>query len=155
MALDPLPEGDSYPAAEAAEVDSARRKEAPEAADGPGTGRREQTQRDGGAISNWRIPKVLKRDAMTKAELVEEVADVLQLTKKHAEVIVNTLFDSIVESLQEGTKIELRGFGSFRLRDRAARIGRNPRTGEQVEVPAKRIPYFRPGKELKGLLNSD
>ncbi len=94
------------------------------------------------------------QDAMTKAELVEEVAGMTQLTKKHAEIIVNTVFDSIVESLRVGHKIELRGFGSFRIRNRGARIGRNPKTGDQVQVPAKRIPYFKPGKELKGLLNS-
>ncbi len=93
------------------------------------------------------------RDAMTKAELVEEVASMTQLTKKHAEIIVNTVFESIVDSLKSGEKIELRGFGSFRIRNRGARIGRNPKTGEKVEVPAKRIPYFKPGKELKELLN--
>ena len=91
---------------------------------------------------------------MTKAELVEEVAGMTQLTKKHAEIIVNTVFESIVESLRDGSKIELRGFGSFRIRNRGARIGRNPKTGDRVAVPAKRIPYFKPGKELRGLLNS-
>jgi integration host factor subunit beta len=90
---------------------------------------------------------------MTKAELVEEVATMTQLTKKHAEIIVNTVFESIVNSLKSGEKIELRGFGSFRIRNRGARIGRNPKTGEKVDVPAKRIPYFKPGKELKELLN--
>ncbi len=90
---------------------------------------------------------------MTKAELVEEVAGTTQLTKKHAEIIVSTVFDCIVDSLRVGSKIELRGFGSFRVRDRGARIGRNPKTGAQVAVPAKRIPYFKPGKDLKGLLN--
>lgn len=90
---------------------------------------------------------------MTKAELVERVADSAQLTKKHAELIVNTVFDSIVQSLKEGEKIELRGFGSFRIRQRGSRIGRNPKTGEKVDVPPKRIPYFKPGKELKDLLN--
>lgn len=94
------------------------------------------------------------RDAMTKAELVEEVAAITLLTKKHAEIIVNTVFDSIVDSLRAGEKIELRGFGSFRIRNRGARVGRNPKTGDKVEVPAKRIPYFKPGKELKELLNS-
>lgn len=94
------------------------------------------------------------RDAMTKAELVEEVAGMTQLTKKHAEIIVNTVFESIVDSLRDGAKIELRGFGSFRIRNRGPRIGRNPKTGARVAVPAKRIPYFKPGKELKGLLNS-
>ena len=69
------------------------------------------------------------------------------------EEIVNTVFATIVESLRTGRKIELRGFGSFRIRDRGARIGRNPKTGERVEVPPKRIPYFKPGKELKEQLN--
>lgn len=91
--------------------------------------------------------------AMTKAELVEEVADMTQLSKKHAEIVVNTVFESIVDSLRSGEKIELRGFGSFRIRSRGARIGRNPKTGDRVEVPAKLIPYFKPGKELKELLN--
>ncbi|HSM13825.1 MAG TPA: integration host factor subunit beta [Thermoanaerobaculia bacterium] len=90
---------------------------------------------------------------MTKADLVEEVARSTQLTKKQAEEIVNTVFRTIVESLQTGRKIELRGFGSFRIRNRGARTGRNPKTGEKVEVPPKRIPYFKPGKELKEQLN--
>ena len=93
------------------------------------------------------------KDGMTKAELVEEVARTTQLTKKHAEIIVNTVFDSIVHSLKDGEKIELRGFGSFRIRHRGARTGRNPKTGDKVKVPPKRIPYFKPGKELRELLN--
>ena len=94
-----------------------------------------------------------KAGVMTKAELVDEVARVVQLTKKQAETIVNIVFDSIVESLRGGQKIELRGFGSFRLRSRKSRTGRNPKTGEKVEVPSKKIPYFKPGKELKELIN--
>jgi len=90
---------------------------------------------------------------MTKAELVDEVARVVQLTKKQAETIVNIVFDSIVDSLRSGQKIELRGFGSFRLRNRKSRTGRNPKTGEKVDVPSKKIPYFKPGKELKELIN--
>lgn len=90
---------------------------------------------------------------MTKAELVDEVAREVQLTKKQAELIVNIVFDSIVDSLRSGQKIELRGFGSFRLRSRKSRTGRNPKTGEKVEVPSKKIPYFKPGKELKELIN--
>ena len=97
---------------------------------------------------------VESKGGMTKAELVEKVAESTQLTKKHAELIVNTVFDSIVQSLKEGEKIELRGFGSFRIRQRGPRTGRNPKTGAKVEVPSKRIPYFKPGKELKELLNS-
>jgi len=92
-------------------------------------------------------------DGLTKAELVEEVSRVTQLTKKQAEEIVNTVFSTIVDSLRAGRKIELRGFGSFRIRNRGARLGRNPKTGEKVEVPPKRIPYFKPGKELKEQLN--
>ncbi len=95
------------------------------------------------------------KDGMTKAELVDEVARTTQLTKKHAEIIVNTVFDSIVISLKAGEKIELRGFGSFRIRQRGSRLGRNPKTGDQVAVPPKRIPYFKPGKELRDLLNGE
>ena len=94
-----------------------------------------------------------KAGVMTKAELVDEVARVVSLTKKQAETIVNIVFDAIVDSLRAGQKIELRGFGSFRLRSRKSRTGRNPKTGEKVEVPSKKIPYFKPGKELKELIN--
>jgi integration host factor subunit beta len=90
---------------------------------------------------------------MTKADLVDEVIRVSSLSKKQAEAIVNTVFDSIVEALQQDDKIELRGFGSFRVRRRRSRQGRNPTTGDRVAVPAKRIPYFKPGKELKDLIN--
>jgi integration host factor subunit beta len=91
---------------------------------------------------------------MTKAELVDEVARNSDLRKKDAEVIVQTVLESIVDSLKSGEKVELRGFGSFRLRQRAARLGRNPKTGEDVHVPAKIVPYFKPGKDLKELINS-
>jgi len=90
---------------------------------------------------------------MTKADLVEEVVRVSGLSKKQAEIIVNTVFASIVEALESDDKIELRGFGSFRVRRRRSRQGRNPKTGDQVAVPEKRIPYFKPGKELKDLIN--
>ena len=90
---------------------------------------------------------------MTKAELVEEVSRVSDLTKKHSEVIVDTVFQSIVDALHRGEKIELRGFGSFRLRQREPRKGRNPKTGDKVDVPPKKVPYFKPGKELKDLIN--
>ena len=96
-----------------------------------------------------------KPGVMTKAELVDEVARNVQLTKKQAEAIVNLVFDSIVDSLRAGEKIELRGFGSFRLRSRKSRMGRNPKTGAKVDVPSNKSPYFKPGKELKELINSD
>ena len=90
---------------------------------------------------------------MTKAELIEEVSRVVEMSRKDSEVIVETIFDSIVRALRTGEKIEIRGFGSFRTRQRQPRIGRNPKTGTRVEVPAKRIPFFKPSKELKDLVN--
>src|SRR5205085_1768179 len=96
--------------------------------------------------------KIIK---LAPAELVEEVSRVSDLTKKHSEVIVDTVFRSIIEALHRGEKIELRGFGSFRLRKREPRKGRNPKTGDKVDVPPKKVPYFKPGKELKDLINRE
>ena len=90
---------------------------------------------------------------MTKADLVDDVANAAELTKKDAERLVEIVFESIIESLNQGEKIELRGFGSFRVRERGARRGRNPKTGQPVSIPAKRVPYFKAGKELKELIN--
>jgi integration host factor subunit beta len=92
---------------------------------------------------------------MTKAELVEEVAKTSELTKKDAERLVEIVFRSLVETLNKGEKIELRGFGSFRLRERNSRRGRNPKTGAAVDIPAKRVAYFKPGKELREIINGD
>jgi integration host factor subunit beta len=90
---------------------------------------------------------------MTKADLVEKVTHLGDLTRRDGEVIVETIFDSVIAALQSGDKIEIRGFGSFRIRDRNPRIGRNPKTGDRVDVPAKRVPYFKPSKELRDLVN--
>lgn len=90
---------------------------------------------------------------MTKADLIDEVSRAVELSRKDSEVIVETVFDSIVKSLRSGDKIEIRGFGSFRTRERKSRVGRNPKTGARVEVPAKKIPYFKPSKELKDVVN--
>src|SRR5579862_2646879 len=95
----------------------------------------------------------LERGAMTKADLIDEVSRLAELTRKDSEVIVETIFDSVVRSLRAGDKIEIRGFCSFRTRQRRPRVGRNPKTGERVEVPAKKIPFFKPSKELKDLVN--
>ncbi|HTD45409.1 MAG TPA: HU family DNA-binding protein [Bryobacteraceae bacterium] len=94
-------------------------------------------------------------DNMTKAELIEEVSRVVEMTRKDSEVIVEAIFDSVVRALRGGDKIEIRGFGSFRTRQRQPRVGRNPKTGARVDVPAKRIPFFKPSKELKDLVNND
>ena len=93
--------------------------------------------------------------SLTKAALVQQVAHAAGLTKKRAEIIVNTVFGNIAAALQQGEKVELRGFGSFRLGRRLPRKGRNPRTGDRVDVPPRRVPYFKPGKELKELINRD
>ena len=95
-----------------------------------------------------------KQSTLTKADLIEEVLRITELPRKESETIVETIFDSIIESLQKGQKIEIRGFGSFRTRERRGRIGRNPKTGAKVDVPAKKIPFFKPSKELKDFVNN-
>jgi len=90
---------------------------------------------------------------MTKAELVEQVARRINLSKKETEVVVNTVFNSITDALSRGDKVELRGFGSFKVKVRDPREGRNPKTGESVHIPAKRVPFFKAGKELRELVN--
>jgi integration host factor subunit beta len=95
-----------------------------------------------------------KHPTLTKADLIEEVLRISELPRKESETIVETIFDSIIESLQKGDKIEIRGFGSFRTRQRRGRIGRNPKTGAKVEVPPKKIPFFKPSKELKDFVNN-
>ena len=95
-----------------------------------------------------------KQPTLTKADLIEEVLRITELPRKESETIVETIFDSIIGSLQKGQKIEIRGFGSFRTRERRGRVGRNPKTGAKVEVPAKKIPFFKPSKELKDYVNN-
>ena len=90
---------------------------------------------------------------MTKADLVDKVTALGDLTRRDGEVIVDTLFEAVIGALKAGDKIEIRGFGSFRTRQRNARTGRNPKTGSKVEVPAKRVPFFKPSKELRDTVN--
>lgn len=91
---------------------------------------------------------------MIRSELVQKLAtDNPGLPAKDIEKIVSTFFDSITEQLARDGRVELRGFGAFSTRQRKARTGRNPRTGESVQVPAKRVPYFKPGKEMRERLN--
>jgi integration host factor subunit beta len=92
---------------------------------------------------------------MTKADLVDKVTALGDLTRRDGEIIVDTLFESVIGALKSGDKIEIRGFGSFRTRQRNARIGRNPKTGDKVDVPAKRVPFFKPSKELRDSVNPD
>ena len=95
-----------------------------------------------------------KQPTLTKADLIEEVLRVTELPRKESETIVETIFESIIEALQKGDKIEIRGFGSFRTRQRRGRVGRSPKTGAKVEVPPKKIPFFKPSKELKDFVNT-
>ena len=93
---------------------------------------------------------------MIRSELVQLLSrDNPDLLPKDVERIVSIFFDSIGEQLSHGGRVELRGFGAFSTRDRDARTGRNPRTGEAVDVDAKRVPYFKPGKEMRSRLNID
>lgn len=91
-------------------------------------------------------------ETLTKADLSKHLMEHLQLPKKDADQLVNTFLDAVVEALHRGEGVELRGFGSFRLRDRQARVGRNPRSGQSIQVPPKRVVYFKLGKELRSKL---
>lgn len=93
---------------------------------------------------------------MIRSELVQKLADDNQgLTLQEVEKIVDLFFREVVERLAAGGRVELRGFGAFTTRGREARTGRNPRTGEAVKVNAKRVPYFKPGKEMRERLNAE
>jgi len=91
---------------------------------------------------------------MIRSELVQKLCqDFPDLTQREVESVVSAVFDSIADQLAHGGRVELRGFGAFSTRKREARVGRNPRTGEAVQVNAKRVPYFKPGKEMRERLN--
>jgi len=90
---------------------------------------------------------------MTKSELIEAVAQRTKITKSRAELVVNCVFDAMTAALERGEGIEIRGYGSFTVRSYKPYDGRNPRTGNQVSVPSKRLPFFKVGKELKTLVN--
>lgn len=90
---------------------------------------------------------------MNKTELINAVAEKSELTKKDATKAVEALLDVLTDSLSKGDKVQLIGFGNFEVRDRAARSGRNPQTGEAIEIPASKVPAFKPGKALKDAVN--
>ena len=92
---------------------------------------------------------------MTKAELVEKLADKSKLSRKQAVDVINAMTQSISDSLAEGNKVEIRGFGSFRIRDRKARTAYNPRSRVEVEVPAKKVPFFKAGNDLKKMVDGE
>ena len=92
---------------------------------------------------------------MTKADLIEEVSRVVEFTRKDAEVIVESIFDSVVKALRANDKIEIRGFGSLSLHFRPPRMGRNPKTGDAVALAGKHVPHFKPGKDLRDRVNEN
>ena len=91
---------------------------------------------------------------MNKSELVKVLADQANISLDEATLVVNTFVDSMKDSLLEGGRVEIRGFGSFKVKEYGSYAGRNPRTGEKVAVEPKRLPFFRAGKELKEYLNA-
>ena len=86
---------------------------------------------------------------MNKAELINAVAASADVSKKDTEAVISAMLDTITEALKEGDKVQLVGFGSFEVKKRAARIGRNPKTKETIKIPASKVPAFKPGKALK------
>lgn len=92
---------------------------------------------------------------MTKSELVEKIVEANKLlTRKESEMVVNIVFDAMCDALKQGEKVEIRGFGSFTIREREAREARNPKSGEIVRIPAKKTPFFKTGKELRERVNN-
>ncbi|WP_339062700.1 HU family DNA-binding protein [Tepidibacillus marianensis] len=89
---------------------------------------------------------------MNKTELIAKVAEMAELTKKDATKAVDAIFETISEALKEGDKVQLIGFGNFEVRERSARKGRNPQTGEEIEIAASKVPAFKPGKALKDVV---
>jgi len=92
---------------------------------------------------------------MNRADLTAEVCQAIGMPRKESDAVVSAILDSVVRALRSGDRVEIRGFGSFHTRQRGARIGRNPKTGARVDVPPKRIPFFKPSKELRELLGVD
>lgn len=90
---------------------------------------------------------------MTKSDLAEKLAEKINVNKQQAESIINMFTNSIIDALAKGDKVEIRGFGSFRVRERAAKEGRNPKTGEKVYVPSKKVPFFKTGKDFRATVN--
>ncbi len=92
---------------------------------------------------------------MNKSELIEAVAEKTKITKKRAEDVVNLIFDSMIEAMAKGDRIEIRGLGSFIVKEYGAYTGRNPRTGESIEVKPKKLPFFKVGKELRERVDAE
>jgi integration host factor subunit beta len=110
-------------------------------------------ERGAGTLEQTTAIIIKQRAGLVKVDLIEEVSRVVEIPRKEAAVVVELIFDSMVRALRRGEKVEVRGFGSFRTRQRRGHIGRNPKTDARVEVPPKKIPYFKSSKELHALVN--
>jgi integration host factor subunit beta len=107
-----------------------------------------------GPVAAWRQDAPRRAAAMTKSDLIKRLAEANpHLYLRDIERIVSTVFDEVAEALVRGDRVELRGFGAFSVRQRSSRVGRNPRTGDEVRVPDKVVPYFKTGKDLRQRLN--
>lgn len=95
----------------------------------------------------------MEDEEMNKTELIETVIEKAEISKKDATKAVEAIFDSISETLKKGDKVQLIGFGNFEVRERAARKGRHPQTGKEIDIPASKVPAFKPGKQLKDMVN--
>ncbi len=107
--------------------------------------------------SRERVSRVFEgvKDNMIKSQLIQKLADENpHLYQRDVERIVSSVFEEVTDALSQGDRVELRGFGAFSVKHRDARVGRNPRTGESVEVPQKRVPFFKTGKDLRDRMNS-
>ncbi len=102
-------------------------------------------------IENYFVPNLFWEEVniMNKTDLVNVVAEKSELSKKDAAKAVDAVFEAVMDSLKKGEKVQLIGFGNFEVRERSARKGRNPQTGEEIEIPASKVPAFKPGKALK------
>lgn len=101
------------------------------------------------------IIRFLRENTMNKSELIEAVAHEMNISPREASDVVSTILDSMCESLAGGNTIEIRGFGSFVIKDYGSYLGRNPKTGEKIKVPPKRLPFFKVGKELREQVNTN
>ena len=110
-------------------------------------------QDDGGPLREAAAKNIWRYCPMNKSELIAEVAAKAEITKKDADAAVNAVIDSITESLKKGDKVQLVGFGTFEVRARGARTGRDPRTNKEIEIPASKAPAFKAGKALKDTVN--
>jgi len=92
---------------------------------------------------------------VTKSQLVDAVTDSTNYSRKVVEAVVNTIFDGMIDAMKSNKRVEVRGFGNFTVRSYRSYTGRNPKTGQQVDVPSKRMPFFKVGKELRARINGD